>query len=882
MRLSVAVAAIGLSICSLCAAADSWASTTRQLNLPAQALGSALESLARDYNFQLVFVSEEIANTRSDGVIGTFTPEEALKRVLNHTGFTYRFINDRTVTILRTTGATPIANVYPAQPDPSDDPPGRVRMRLAQLNQPAPGDSSAYERGNRKEDQLEEVTVTATKRTEKLGDVPISITALTQDALAQSSVRDLRDVAALVPGIELDMAPSFGPNLTNIAIRGVNSTIGTSTTGIYLDDTPIQSRVQSTSFVGDPIPLTWDLERVEVDRGPQGTLFGAGAEGGAVRFVSQEPSLTEFGGSAHSEVSATQYGAPSYESGIAAGGPLIDGMLGARISLWYRKDGGYVDRIDPLTGATVDPNANRSDTKGARLAVAFQPIDGLKITPSVNFQSQHIHDVGVFFEDLSDPQQGVFKNGRLVAQPFTDTLYLPSLKVEANVGFADLTSISSYYHRYAPNIWDVTNFLGALFGGYGSPLGPSYPTSYSQAGVSTDYMKQSFVSQELRLTSHDATAPLSWVSGLFYSRVRQEDGEVINSETIAKELDTEDPIDSTAQYIVDTQVAAFGQIDYRVISQLKLTAGVRVADVKYAATEYSTGALNAGVPPIYAGGSRETPVTPKAGVSFQYDENNLFYANVAKGYRVGGVNTPLPSFCNVPPAQSSYDSDSVWSYEVGAKNNLLGGSLQIDTSVFHINWNNIQQEVLVPSCGFEYITNAGKASINGLDFAVSALLFGHFKPSLAASYTDAHYSQTIVSDGAVIVDKGDAIGIVPQVPSPWNLTGALEYSKEISADWRLKARIEDIFHSRNNGPFASYDPAAISYEPDIPPNPSTNLLNLRVSATYASVEVYGFVNNLANSTPLLNYGKDIINTNLVYNTTLRPRTIGVGAYWRFP
>ena len=129
--------------------------------------------------------------------------------------------------------------------------------------------------------------------------------------------------------------------------------------------------------------------------------------------------------------------------------------------------------------------------------------------------------------------------------------------------------------------------------------------------------------------------------------------------------------------------------------RLKLTAGVRVADVKFDATEYSSGALNAGVPPVYSGASRETPVTPKAGASFQYDENNLFYTYIAKGYRVGGVNTPLPSFCSGPTAPASYNSDSVWSYEIGAKDNLFDGRLQLDTSVYHINWNNIQQEVLV-------------------------------------------------------------------------------------------------------------------------------------------------------------------------------------------
>jgi iron complex outermembrane recepter protein len=835
--------------------------------------------LAREYNVQVVFATEDIAHLRTQGAAGLLTPEQALRQLLIGTGRTFKYLDERTVTIVADPpNPKPIAlsrtsdGDYPlvAQNQGISQPPSTVRPTAA-----ATPDDASHE-------GLGEIIVTATKRSESLNKVPISIAALSPEAMQESGVKSLRDVAALVPGIEFDSVSNWGPNLSNIAIRGVNSTIGTSTTGIYLDDTPIQSRVQSFSYIGQPLPLTWDLERVEVDRGPQGTLFGAGAEGGAVRFIPTQPSLTQFSGLAHSEISDTKGGGLSYESGIAAGGPLVEDSVAGRISLWYRKDGGYVDRVDPFTGATIDENANRSESKAARLAMVFRPIDALTITPSINYQSQDSHDTGTFYEALSNPQEGIFDNGRLLRQPTTDSLYLPSVKIEANLGFADLTSVSSYYHREGRTLFDNTNLMGALLGGYGSPLGPAYPTNYAQAATGYINLKQSFLSQELRLASADTRTPITWVAGLFYSRVRQEDNESIDSPVFAPALATTNPILYTDQGILETQVAAFGEIDYRATQRLKLTAGVRVADVRYDAVQFVSGVLNGGVPPVASGESRETPVTPKIGVSFQYDDDNLFYVSIAKGYRVGGVNTPLADYCNATtPAPKTYNSDSVWSYEIGAKDSFLDGHLQIDTSVFHIDWRDIQQPVLIPSCGFEYFANLGTASSNGFDLALGALIGEHFKPALSVGYTDAHYSKTIINSGVVTVDKGDAIGTIPQVPSPWNVTASTEYTLNPVEDWRVTLRLEDVFHSRNTGPFASYDPAAISYAPQIPANPSTNVLNFRVSAEYRKLEVEAFVNNLSNSTPLLNRGQDTPTSELFYRTTLRPRTIGVGGYWHF-
>src|ERR1035441_5328590 len=183
----------------------------------------------------------------------------------------------------------------------------------------------------------------ATRHEESLSKVPISVTALTQEAMDVRGIKDILDVARFTPGINID---NSGTN--NIAIRGIASTGGAGTAGIYLDDTPIQIRALAFN-PDDALPQSFDLDRVEVLRGPQGTLFGAGSEGGTVRYITTQPSLTQTSIYSRNEISNTQGGVPSYELGVAAGTPLIDGTLGVRVSAWYRYDGGYINRIDPVS-----------------------------------------------------------------------------------------------------------------------------------------------------------------------------------------------------------------------------------------------------------------------------------------------------------------------------------------------------------------------------------------------------------------------------------------------------------------------------------------------------------------------------------------------------
>jgi iron complex outermembrane recepter protein len=201
--------------------------------------------------------------------------------------------------------------------------------------------------------ELQEIVVTSTRREENLSKVPISVSAMTQDQMDTKGIKDISDVARFTPGISVDNSGTG-----NIAIRGVASSGGAGTTGIYIDDTPIQ--IRALAFNPDEtLPKSFDMDRVEVLRGPQGTLFGAGSEGGTVRYITTQPSLNQTSIYSRAEVSYTQGGQPSYEAGVAAGGAIIDGTLGARATVWYRRDGGWIDRVNPTA---ADPQSSLVDS----------------------------------------------------------------------------------------------------------------------------------------------------------------------------------------------------------------------------------------------------------------------------------------------------------------------------------------------------------------------------------------------------------------------------------------------------------------------------------------------------------------------------------------
>ncbi len=815
--------------------------------IAAQPLPQALDAFADATGLQLIYVAELAQGRRSRPAPSGLKPSAALAALLEGTGLDFVFLNSRTVKIF--------ANPTPEHADASI---------IGKPGSLAAASSTA---------ELEEVVVTADKREEAIGAVPISVAVLSADQMDAMGVKNISDIAALVPGLQFNFESDFGPGvLTNIAIRGISTGTGSPTIGIYIDDVPIQA---SLNVFRNAYPLTFDLARVEVLRGPQGTLFGTSALNGAIRYITTDASVSEFSGLSRLEVAGTQQGGTSVEVGAAGGGPIVPDVLGARISAWYQSRGGYIDRIDPFDNATIDNDANRSTSRALRLGFALEPTETLRIVPSVAYQAVDLHDSPAFYTPISDPDEGLFQSAKLLRQPYQDTFTLSSLKIQQRFANLELTDVMAYFDRTATAIYDETNAACVqYFGSCGNPLGPAYPSSYLQAVPDVLAQQQSAFSQELRLASTAADARASWVAGLFYWRTHQNG----TADAYAITAPTTPGIYSATRYFA-AEISAFGQVYWTPFARWRIGIGTRRGWARGDSTGFETGFATAGTQSSQTVGSfKPLPATPRFDLSYNAEGSNMLYIAVAKGARAGGNNNP--ALCDGTEVPGSFGSDAIWNYELGAKDLLFDRRLQITTSVFVIRWNGIQESI-ADDCNNHFTTNAGAATSAGFDLAADALLTEQLRLHLALGLTDAHYDRTVFTiDGQVVADRGTAIGALPSVPSPWTGTVSAQYRRPLTSDVTGYVAADDIVASRNPGPFTENDPRATSYSPGFRADPATNRLNVRFGLIRSNLEIRLSLDNALNSSPILQLNSDAPGSPLWYAYTFRPRTIGLSCDWK--
>ncbi len=814
--------------------------------IEAQPLAQALTVFSTSTHLQIVYVSQLALGKSSQAVPTGLSVRAALERLLAGTGVDFQFLNDHTVKLFeRLEGPrhAVAATGAPAEP-PEDSEPG------------------------------DEVVVSANKRDEILTDLPMSISVLSPADLAATGRQGIEAIAAATTGIEYDFSSEYGAGLvSNIAIRGIRTDRGDPTTGIYLDDAPIQS---PNSTFGNFFPATFDLAQIEVLRGPQGVIFGRGAEGGAIRYVTTEPSTASTSQLYRFEVAETDRGGTSLEMGAAAGGPIVDAVLGARFSVWYRVDGGYVNRIDPLNGALVDPNANRDVHRALRLALAYEPDDALRVTPAASYEVFDLHDTPAFFVDPPTYRAGMLDNGKLLRQPTRDALTTASLTVVERFGAANLTAISSYVDRAATATVDETNAAGLVLYDYGSPLGPPFPTSYAQAVDTQLALHEIHLSQEVRLASTDSAARLRWVGGVFVSSVRWD-----SKQDSYQILTPSNPGLLTDDYNRDNETSAFGDARWSLGPYWDVGAGLRWGLLERHGASYTGGFLNAGSAPYASNSLRETlPPTPRLDLSFQPDSHDTFYVALANGFRAGGIGGK-GGICGGHATPVSFGPDSVWSLEVGAKNHTFDGRLNLDVSIFDIHWNGIQ-ESFSDSCNDAFITNAGTLRSTGFDASSTALVMDHLHLGAAIGYLDGHYTHTLrTGDGQIIVAQGTISG-VPSVPAPWSGTLSARYEWPLTGGGATTyVSSEEIIRSHNPGPFSEQLPASGAYDPGLKADPATHVLNLQFGLVRAGLDLHLFVSNVTNSLPQLQRFPDLPGSPLYYAYTLQPRTVGLRGNWAF-
>jgi outer membrane receptor protein involved in Fe transport len=774
--------------------------------------------------------------------------------------------------------------------------------------------------------RLTDITVTATRHADVVSKVPISITAFTQEALDAKGVKDFNDIARITPGVTID---SNGSN--NISIRGITSSGGAATTGIYLDDTPIQMRSLGYSS-DDTLPKTFDLERVEVLRGPQGTLFGAGAEGGAVRYIMAQPLLGKSEIYSRSEISFTQGGEPSYESGLAVSVPLVEDVFAVRGSIWYRHDGGWIDQMDPFTNALLASSINYTDTLSMRLAGKWAANDQIKVTPSVSYQDRRTHAVTAYWPVLSNPGANSYKTAEPMAGSQPDHYILPALKIEGDYEQIAIISNTSYYDRTEQSGYNGTLYnLGyyqqlsnpgnssytplvdpayyPLVDGSGIHLPPGLHGYVAQAPITNT---QKTFAQEVRVQSNDEHAALVWTAGLFYSVNRQTSIQQIYDPMMNTLFQTLFGVSNVADIFgegllpngdayysstqsQDRQTALFGEATLALTPQLKVTAGLRYSVTDVTFNNFADGPQNFGTSPATRGSEHDTPVTPKLSVSYQVDAGQMLYATYAKGFRLGGVNSPVPATAcdydlgnlGLSSAPTSFKSDALNSYEVGSKSRI-GEGLSIAASLYYIQWTGIQQNVFLPTCGYQFTGNLGQANSKGADLQIEYAPTQSLRLDLAIGYTDARYSADVGTPGHLLVVAGDAVSGTAFTPSPpWTIALGARFDFLVFGR-KSFVRFDDQYASRSNVPTASEDPRTGSYDPFAFTPKSTNFASLRAGSTFDRWELSGFVDNLFNThteyppSAYTHTAPDAYNvisqpSVLLRAYTLRPRTLGFTA-----
>jgi len=737
--------------------------------------------------------------------------------------------------------------------------------------------------------QIEEVVVTAEKRSASIQKTPISITALTGKELTAAGITTVAQVAEQVPGISFKTG---GPGQVELEMRGLNSAGGNSpTVGFYLDETPLTTFAYATSGKVVIDPNLFDLSRVEVLRGPQGTLYGGGSMGGTIRLLTNQPVLNTYQASIEGIGSGTQGGGPNAGFNIMANLPLVQDKAALRIVATDSFMSGWIDRIvlDPfplptnggLTRGDVGAakvvsekdDVNWEHLQSARATLLVQPTEDLTITPMFLFQSinsggQSLVDVPpdteAHYEPFNDPE------------PIRDQFWLGSLNIKYDLGWAQLVSSTAHWHRFLSQVQDGSEVLQDVL------ALPGY--SVADGGIGNDPWTENDsaeqTSEEIRLAS-TGDGRFQWVAGFFYDDVSSTTEQYSVDPQAVQALGIATLFHELVSQTFE-QKAVFGEASYQILPSLKLTAGLRYFDFDntFNTAEYGFfGPYGTLQPGASSSPEHDQGINPRFNLAWTPTGDFTLYGTAAKGFRPGGGNEIVPTSGTVegdacaaslaslgktanPPA---YGPDSLWNYELGEKARLFDGRVTINSSIYYEDWNRIQRNVTL-SCGYIYTDNAGRANIYGGEVEVNARITDELSVNANLAYTDAAYASDSLEAG---VTKGQVLPDVPRVTSSQSVV----WRHYLTDRYSLVARATNSFiDSRQDVTYA------------IDTLPSYDVVGGRIGlVSTQGWSSYLFVDNAGNSHALLSaINSQVLNIpTLTRDSTLRPRTIGLDVVVNF-
>jgi len=673
---------------------------------------------------------------------------------------------------------------------------------------------------------LDEVVVTAQRRAQKISEIPVAVSALTSEDFSRRSASSLDDLQATVPSLRL---VDIGAGSQRIQLRGISQYSGRATVGNYVDEVSIMN----LSSAGVAEVQLVDLDRVEVLRGPQPSLYGENSMGGTIRYITADPKLDAFAGSVGAEYGVIAGGESGYRLEGMLNAPLSEGVAGLRLAAQQRDVGGWVD-----SPSGKDYNGRRITTVRGKLLA--KPSDRLTVSL-----------LGLYNDSKQD-SVGFSLDGRKTAQraltPSEQKYNLGALQVAYDFGPATLLSVTGYLDQDVDQVYDLGPFYNTLFG---APL-------FTQIATANGANYKRF-SQELRLTSR-SDQRLRYIVGVGYG-----DGKQSQLQTTTY-LPSPFPAfgifnDSTVSKATSETTVIFGNLEFDLGGRLTAEAGGRYFEETLKQSSTTTN-LNAGGPGVntsstLGGKGKFDTFNPRVALTAKFDDA-ILYASAARGFRSGGTNTAPGS------PNPTYGPESLWTYEVGTKASFLDKRLYMEAAVYFQDYKDVQSLNVTP-LGRTAVFNSGKADGYGYDLSVALQATDDLRFTATYGHNDVTFTTTSVDKA-----KGDPLDLVPRQ----NGSLAVDWTPTLSSGLDLLVHVD--MNYTDKGAIILRQIAALGFPP-VTPTDSRTLLNARIGADIGDFEVYAYGTNLTNELKKVNpaFG------GFPEPVFTQPRTLGLGLKFDF-
>lgn len=764
---------------------------------------------------------------------------------------------------------------------------------------------------------LEEIIVTARKRDETLKDVPFSINAISAESIRASGAENIEDVSRNIVGLSIQ---NLGPGQSQVAIRGISAgqivrdQPGVKEqVGVYLDESVI-----SLSLFTPDLDL-YDLNRVEVLRGPQGTLYGSGSLSGTVRYITAQPEQGETAGTTEMSVEQLKDGGTGYSAKAMINVPVSD-TLALRAVGYGTRYAGFIDAVQP--NGSVKKDVNDGFRTGLRVALAWQPTENVTITPRVVHQEiqadgfNREDDFNILANELvtTGDRRFTFKDRQQFTQleeQFKDKFTLADLTVAADLGAVTLTSITSVTDRELLVYRDASQLTGSITGQPGvlSPTGLSKQV-YTLDSPLSDTTDVKVFTQEGRLASN-SDGPFQWVAGAFYSKIKRKYGQTLNVDGF-ESLTGIDSNGAGAQNGLDElywsripydfkQFAVFGEGSYELTEALSATLGLRYFDFKEKRTLNFDGIFADRAQGV-KGETSTDGLSPRAILSYKANEDVTINAQVSKGFRLGGINDPLNlPLCSAADkvtfgGRGDFKNEQVWNYEMGAKIGFAGGRGSFNVAGYYTDISNLQVTLDAGTCSSRIVFNADARTV-GTEAELSYQLTPAFNISLSGSFNDSEFTDTVTSVGAggaasVVggIKKGNRLPTVPRL----QFSAQTKWEDEVAPDLLGFAIATFQYVGSRYTQAVDQDPTAVGTVTRIPigsqPSstftfdprlPSYTSVNLRLGVKKDEWELAGYVNNLFDENAKLSLDRERGFRARVAYQVAKPRTIGAQVSTKF-